>query len=161
MSSSQDQTSPTTGGTPRLESDRELLRELKVVLWLWGTGLVLVLLGFLIAFVSPPSAATWSAEKVGFLIASLGLHPILTITGALVALRHPWGGGFRRVMSGRFAHPRAAGCADIWAGLLLSGCLDILLFAPVELPFAIVVTFAAGLIALAPLLALLLFDRPR
>ncbi len=133
MSSSQDQTPPTTDGMLRLESNRELCRELKVVLWLWGTGLVLVLLGVFIALVSPPSAATWSVEKIGFLIASLGFHPILTIPGALVALHHPWGGGFRRTMGRRFAHPRAAGYAYMWAGLLASGCLDILLFAPAGL----------------------------
>ncbi len=65
------------------------------------------------------------------------------------------------VMGGKYAHPRAVGCAEIWCGLLLSGCLDVLLFTPVGLLFGVMVTFAVCMIAIAPLVALTLFDRPR
>ncbi len=160
MPTSQDQSAPTTGGTPDLGSDRESAREM-VELWLFGAGCVLALLGMLIALMSPPSAAMWSGFTVGFLILSLAFHLLLTIPGALVALRHPWGGGFRRLLGERFAHPRIAGCTEIWAGLLFSCSVGILAFAPIEQLYGTVVTFGVIMVAIAPFVALALFDRRR
>jgi hypothetical protein len=129
-----------------------------MLLWL-AVSLALVGTGTRIVLVSPPSGGTWLT--VGFLLVAQSGFVLLAIPGALVALRHPWGAVFRLVTEERYAHPRLAGLAEVWGGVVLSGWLGAisLLQFPFSLGLGVVLTLAVGLVALAPLQAIVLFDR--
>jgi len=155
MAPSQDPTPPTTSRKhrPDLGFDfRPVLLWLAVVLALLGAGT-------LIALVSPPSGGT--RLTVGFLLIALSLFVFMAIPGALVALRHPWGAVYRLALEERYAHPRLAGLAEVWAGVVVSGWLGVisLLQFPFSVGLGVVLTLAVGLVVLAPLLATMRFDR--
>jgi hypothetical protein len=100
---------------------------------------------------------------VGFLLIALSGFVLLAIPGALAALRHPWGAVFRLMLEERYAHPRLAGLAEVWAGVVVSGWLGAISFLqfPFSLGLGVVLTLAVGLVALAPLLAIMRFDPRR
>jgi hypothetical protein len=125
--------------------------------------LALIGMGILIVSVSPPSTAMWSWETAGFLLVALGILVFAAAPGALVAQHHSWGTAFRRLLEERFAHPRLAGLAEVWAGLVLSGWVaaTTLLRVPFSPELAAMLTLAMGAVAFAPMLALNLFDRRR
>lgn len=131
--------------------------------WLAGTGLSLFVIGLCIlaeneAFIAATSS-WWS--KVGFLLVALSMFIFFTIPGALLAVRLPWGVIWRlRVEQLRFVHPRLYGLALVWAGLVCSGSIGANLFVPLftSIPYSVL---AMELVALAPVFALMLFDRRR
>src|SRR5260221_1114793 len=155
MAPNQDLTPPTTSRKHRPDRGFGVR---PVLLWL-AVGLALSGTGTLIALVSPPSGVT--GLTVGFLLSALSGFVFVAIPGALVALRHPWGAGFRLVLEERYAHPRLVGLAEVWAGVVLSGGLGAisLLQYPFSLGLGVVLTLAVVLVALAPLLAITRFDR--
>lgn len=168
MPPNQDPTPPTTNGVSRL---------------LWGGNvyprpmrlfceidLCLIMVGIIIWMVYP-SSSVWS--KVGVLLWILSLSAYFAVPGAFLAMGHPWGDFLRKVLERRFAHPRLAGLAMAWFGLIMSGggASLFLLQAPLSHFFFetmiwwqgvlayFLMLLAAGLVALAPILALDLFDR--
>jgi hypothetical protein len=169
MSSSQEPTSPTTGGTPRLDWSSIYPRPMQ---WFCEIGLSLLMAGSLIAAASP-AASAWAT--VGLLLMMLSLFVLSAVIGALLALRHPWGACFRVLVERHYAHPRLVGLAVVWAGLVTSSLMGAILYlARPPFPSALdaadgwkwllaggVAALALFLIALAPLLALALFDRRR
>ncbi|MGZ6361325.1 MAG: hypothetical protein ACXWP0_06525 [Ktedonobacterales bacterium] len=109
------------------------------------------------------SFATRSWTKVGFLLEALSGLAFLTLPGVLLALHHPWGAAYRLRVEQRFAHPRLVGLATIWAGLVLSS-IGVIPFVADPFSFTRYSWMwlpALGAVALAPLLALNLFDRRR
>ncbi len=131
------------------------------MMWIYGTGIVLCCTGIFIGLVSVFSFATRSWTKVGFLLEALSGLALLTIPGALLALRHPWGAvRHLHVEQRRFAHPRLVGLAEVWAGLVISA-LGAIPFVADIYPLLLYWLLPVGLVALAPLLALYLFDRRR
>lgn len=137
------------------------------MMWIYGTGFVLLLPGFLITLVTPPSPVTWSRARVGIVLVALSALAILTIPGVLLAMRHPWRAVYRR-------HPRLYGLAEVWAGLVLSGSMSAILLvpdpfspAPYWLPASNwflalgVPALAVALVTLASLMAFYLFDCRR
>jgi hypothetical protein len=160
MSSSQ----PPTPPAPDDKSDLDQLARhvLHSLHWVYGTGLSLLFAGILIAVVSA-QLATSSWEMAGLLLMALALFIMLAVPGLLIALGHPWGTGWRLMWTTWSAHPRLAGLTMVWASIVLSGWLTaaILLRLTFTLQQAMLLTLAVCLVALAPPLALRLFDRRR
>jgi hypothetical protein len=134
--------------------------------WIYGTACVLFLSGMVFSvWMSLSSSATWSSRsKVGlFLLEALFIFTVLTLPGMLLAFRHPWGAFLRlQVEQQRFAHPRLYGMAVVWASLvLISDRARVRLFIPGS--FASILDWlpVMPLVAIAPFLALYLFDRRR
>jgi hypothetical protein len=130
--------------------------------WLYGSGIALFAIDLFILSVNLSSRTAPSSwwPKVGFLLVALAVFAAVTIPGALLAMRHPWGACFRVLAEQRYAHPRFYGLAQVWAGLVVSGSMGANLFAPLfaSLPYWVLAMYLA---ALAPLLTLYLFDRRR
>ncbi len=132
------------------------------------TAALLFVIGMCIVIVSLSSGPVklsagpiWSWTKVGLVFLMIGgLSPII-IEGMLLAMRHPWGTGFRMHAERHLAHPRLFGVAEVWGSLVLIGGMGVYLFVPDLLSVRPYLPQAMLLLALAPLLALFLFDRRR
>ncbi len=161
MAPSQDPTPPTTGRKRR--PDRGI--DIRPLLWVDGVGVALLLTGILLVAISS-AVGIWLWATVGFFLIALSVLFFAVIPGALVALRHPWGDIFRQTLEKRYAHPRLAGLAEVWFGLVIMGALGATALALlVPLPFSLgeygLLAIAVVLVALAPMLAIILFDRHR
>ncbi len=141
--------------------------------WICAIAFMLSMAGPLIGEGNPWGSA-WST--VGFLLMIVPQFALSTVIGTLVALRHPWGANFSvLLMERRFAHPRLAGLALLWMGLVLGPLLGALPFLSYDQFFNVLLAedgwkwFLAGgaallavvVVAVAPLLALNAFDRQR
>ncbi len=168
MPPSQDPTPPATNSASRL---------------LWGGNvyprpmrlfceidLFLIMVSLIISSVSRYSSVWFT---VGFFLLILSLSAYIAVPGALVAIGHPWGDFFLKLWERRFAHPRRVGLAFVWLGLIVSGGGASLFLLQARLSHFFFETMiwwqgvlayfsallAAGLVAIAPLFALDLFDR--
>ncbi len=103
----------------------------------------------------------WSWTKVGLVLLVVGGFSPIVIEGVLLAMRHPWGAGFRMHAERHLAHPRLFGVAEVWGSLVFIGGIGVYLFVPDPLSVRPYLPLAMLLLALTPLLALLLFDRRR
>lgn len=169
MSSSQDPTSPTTGGMPHLDEGNIHHRP---IAWFLNIDVILFTAGTIIYFGSPSTSA-WATA--GVLVMILSESALLAVPGALLAARHP-SGAFpipRADVERHYAHPRLVGLALVWGGLVLSGLTGATLFL-FHTPFIRLVDAAGGwkwllvwglallaaaVVGIAPLLALAQFDR--
>lgn len=174
MSSNQDPTSPTTGGTPHPGGSDSRRRPMT---WIYATGVVLGWTGFLIGtWVGHlPSSGTSTPPwfTAGTVLVALSMFVFFTVPGAMLVTRHPWAGAERLLAERQYAHPRLLGLTQVWAGLVLSGSTGASLFAPDPFtsPYVenwsiwtivwVLAIIAAVLVAFAPLLAFVLFDRRR
>ena len=165
MAPSQDPTSSTTGRERR--PDRGV--DIRPLLWVDGAGVALLLTGILLVAISS-AVGIWLWATMGLFLIALSVLFFAVIPGALVALRHPWGDIFRQTLEKRYVHSRLAGLAEVWFGLVMMGALGATALALlVPLPFslgedgllAIAAVLAVVLVALAPMLAIILFDRRR
>lgn len=72
MPPSQDPTSPNTGDTPSLDLDNLPVRHVRLMKWIYRTGIALLVTGFCIVLWNLSESALSSAwTKVGFLLVAL------------------------------------------------------------------------------------------
>jgi hypothetical protein len=102
-----------------------------------------------------------SLWKVGILIIGLSLLALTAIPGGLHLLGHPQADvGYRRPLRERVNHPRLAGLAWMWLGIVAYGWISVMTVifaAPPLLP----TLWVPILLAFGPVCALFLFDRRR
>ena len=177
MPPTQEPTPPAMNGVSRLELDDIPLRHVRPMRWVFRTGIVLLVTGFIIVLWNlsklMPSSATESWIKVGFILVAVSSFVIFSIPGALILINFPgWGAAaYGSESERRIVHPRLWGLAYIWARLVINGCVGAMPFVPgpfsstgnwsnwsLKLAWGVVL-IAAALVAEAPLLALRLFDR--
>ncbi len=162
MPPSQHPTLSATDQTPRL-GWRNMYP--KPLAWFCLINIILLIVGFILSAI--PSHSVWFT--VGFFLTFLAPSALFATVGILLAIRHPWGAFFHLRLGRRFAHPRLVGLAMVWAALALLGMVGATVF--VATAHALVAAasprwfawypFTASVVAIAPLFALLLFDRRR
>lgn len=136
-----------------------------------AAGLVTMLIALLILAIGPAeTASTWRTYTA---LVFWTLTPILLLVapGMFVVLHRPSPGiSLATTVGERFAHPRLAGLAMVWCGLVLAADLviaNILPFCtssgcpPSGITLIMMVTLAIGFVASIPVIALLIFDRRR
>jgi hypothetical protein len=128
--------------------------------WIRGTGIALFLAGMVVGQLSVLPGAGWPEVKVACLLWGLGEFLFAAVPGLLVALGHPWAAGLHQRFAQRLRHPRLAGVAHAWAGIVVSGwlCAVPLLYpVPPQYPFPYLpVTYAVLLVGFGSFFALLL-----
>jgi hypothetical protein len=134
--------------------------------WILIAGAVLFLTGLFIGVLNLYApAAQWSSpavqlwEKLGFVLAALGLFALIAIPGALLALGHPWAADILHSQEPRFKHTRLLGLTQLWAGTLFSAWL-IAAYASPNYSLARD-TYVAFLVGFGPMFAFMMFDRRR
>ncbi len=136
----------------------------KPLAWFCLINIILFVVGFILWAI--PSHSTWAT--VGFFLYFLAPSALFGTVGVLLAMRHPWGAFWHLRLGRRFAHPRLVGMAMVWIALAVINMMIVSLFVAVYVhatgdspkwfawyPSAVI------LVASAPLIALLLFDRRR
>lgn len=126
MSSNQDPAPLTTEGTPRQDWGNVQFRHIQPTLWICGASFVLFVIGVLII------VSAWSWRSVGGVFVMLSLFVAIATPGALLAMDSPWGAFFRLLVMEvwRYSHPRLYGLTIVWTGLVLSGGMGVIFFAP-------------------------------
>lgn len=114
----------------------------------------------------PPLSGARASLCSALFCFALSFFFILVAPGALVVLHRPSPGVLPTFsLDHRFVHPRLAGLAWIWAGLILAGSFASMTFLPytifesLSVPWVEAAGLATGAVATAPLIALLIFDR--
>jgi hypothetical protein len=164
MAPSQDQTPPPMGREhrPNLANGNRFPSWVYVIAIAVGlTSIILVVIGH-----RESPYGTGPLTTVGKLLVALELSIIFATPGALVALQHPSVASARRVLAEHYNHARLLGLAEVWAGLVMSGWVCLVLFpnlSILSLPVGLELLLWAGvvLVSLGPLLAIALFDRRR
>jgi hypothetical protein len=156
MLPSEDVSPPPTGRAHRAHRDVAL----PPLAWVLVTGGVLFLSGIIISSMNHYSTATWSMQKVGFLLGALGFFTSTAIPGALMALGHRWAAAILRYQKQNDTYPRLLGLTLAWVGILFSGWFIAVAFLSPYYSLARD-TYLVFLVGIGPAVALLLFDRRR
>ena len=82
-----------TAGRPRQGA---ALRYAVWMMWIRDASMAVALTGVLILAVNLHLTATWSRQKVGFLVLASAVGGVVALPGALVALGHTWAGAMFR-----------------------------------------------------------------